>query len=174
MLIVSNCCHLLLICYNCSMNILPHQQRAIDIMIRHENEMNELYTAYAKKFPEARAFWEEIAMEEEAHAATVEQIGRSIEGGLAFFEKDRFKTPAIALSLVYINDKIKEAKNKEITLFHALTVALDIERSLIENAYFQLADEDSESLRHILTSLQLGAEAHLKKVQIAWDIEKAK
>lgn len=96
----------------------------------------------------------EIALEEEAHAATLEQIGKCIEGSMAYFDKDRFKNATIAMSLAYINDKIKEAKTKKVSLFQALTVALDIEKSLIENNYFRISGEDSVSMKHILTSLQ--------------------
>lgn len=153
--------------------MLPYQKEAVEMMIRHEHAMRDLYLVYASKFTDYAEFWRDLSREETIHAETVAQIGKSLDSGKTNFSRNRFKVEAIALSIRFIEEKIAQAKSEELPLFYALTVTLDIEKALIENEYFIVVEDDPPELKNTLRALQFGAEKHLEKVTLAWEKQKA-
>lgn len=155
------------------MPIQPYQQAVIDLMIRHENAMRDLYSLYAVQHAGQYAdFWRQLVKEENSHASTVKLIGTSLDQGRADFKEDRFKPALLEQSLEYIGKKIAEAQAGEADLLQALATALEIEDSFIEHEYFSVLDEDSEDLKTILKLLQKGADSHQERVRAAWEAER--
>ncbi|NTW22599.1 hypothetical protein HGA34_03600 [Candidatus Falkowbacteria bacterium] len=154
------------------MPIQPYQQAVIDLMIRHENAMRDLYLLYSAQHKGRYwDFWHQLVKEETSHANTVKLIEVSLEQGKADFREDRFKTDLIEKSLSYISGKIAEAQTGEVAILRALATALEIENSFIEHEYFSVIDEDSEDLRFILKLLQKGTNDHQERVKSAWEAE---
>jgi hypothetical protein len=154
------------------MSIQPYQQAVIDLMVRHENAMRDLYSLYAAQHAGQHFdFWHQLVKEENSHANTVKLIGTSLEQGKADFKEDRFKSELIEKSLEHIDKKIAEARVGEVVLSQALATALEIENSFIEHEYFSVLDEDSEDLKLILKLLQKGSNDHQERVKIAWEAE---
>lgn len=154
------------------MPIKPYQQAVIDLMVRHENAMKDLYLLYSAQH-EGRYwdFWHKLVKEEASHINTVKLIEASLDQGKADFREHRFRADLIEKSLAYINDRIAEARSDKVTLLHALATAKEIESSFIEHEYFSVIDEDSEDLKFTLNLLQKGAADHQTRVSAAWEFE---
>jgi hypothetical protein len=82
---------------------------------------------------------------------------------------DRFPTGTIELSLVYINRLIENAEASHPTRINSLSVALDIERALLEHRYFEVFKSDNPQIRLTLQLLQKSTQSHLERVQHLWE-----
>jgi len=81
---------------------------------------------------------------------------------------DRFPTVAISYSIRCINKLIENVNQPDLTPVNALSTALDIERALLENRYFDVFASDGAEVRRVLELLAEGTKAHIEKVQRAW------
>jgi hypothetical protein len=59
-----------------------------------------------------------------------------------------------------------------LTPIKAFSTALDIERALLENRYFEVFETDSAELRRTLTMLAQSTQNHLDRVHEAWRANK--
>jgi hypothetical protein len=53
-------------------------------------------------------------------------------------------------------------------LITALSIALNIEQSMIERKFFETFDTDSAELKHVLHDLTASTNEHIKRVEKCW------
>jgi hypothetical protein len=150
------------------MNTIEAAVRQVDLLQAHERAMGRLYAAYAHRFPQDRDFWLGLSREEEEHAHWIESLQARMEQEPSILVVNRFPVEVIHHSINYINNLTDRADRADLTPIKALSAALDIERALLENRYFEVFAGDSAEVRHILQSLAQGAAAHLERVHRAW------
>jgi hypothetical protein len=85
---------------------------------------------------------------------------------------NRFPIEAISHSIDYLSQLIGQADRVSLTPIKALSAALDIERGLLENRYFEVFASDSTEIRRILGLLAQGVAAHVERVHRAWQDSK--
>ncbi|MFC1622634.1 hypothetical protein ACFL1Y_01395 [Patescibacteria group bacterium] len=141
------------------------QIELVDMMIEHEQKIGELYTAYAKKFPEFKDFWSQLVQEEGDHAGLLNTLYSKIGQGVVFFEDGRFPKKGIQISLDYVKEQTERAKKGEVELINALSVAVDLEKSLLESKCFEVFESDTVELKNVLQKLADDTKEHAVRIE---------
>ena len=132
------------------MAMKEEQIEVIEMLAFHEEALSSLYKVYAQQLPEYRDFWLKLSFEEAEHAMWVRDFENRAKAGMTYFDKNRFKPVIIQLSIDYINEEIKKAKDKALLPINALSFALDLESALIDNKWFESFATDSAALRELM------------------------
>jgi rubrerythrin len=147
------------------MTLQDAQIHELEMLARHEEAIGGLYKAYAERFQEHKDFWTRLAGEERGHASWIRRLFPKAEEGIITFDDARFNTKAIDTSLMYIEHWVHEAQNEPVEIVKALSVALDIESSLIEKNYFKVFESDNKEMKHVLNGLAQGCREHRDRIQ---------
>jgi hypothetical protein len=150
------------------MNITDAAVHELDMLKEHEKAISRLYATYAHRFSQDRDFWMGLSQEEDQHARWIELLQTKMEEEPSGLIADRFPTVAISYSIRCINKLIENVNQPDLTPVNALSTALDIERALLENRYFDVFASDGAEVRRVLELLAEGTKAHIEKVQRAW------
>lgn len=143
------------------MRIVEKQNEMVELFVENEEKISELYTAYFKKFPEHFGFWLDLAKEENLYVAAMRRLCRDVDE--LHFSEDRFDSGLIDASLKYLDEKIFQAQNEDISIRDALTVALELETNFIEQQFFKVLEEDPLELKVIFRSREAAALVHVDK-----------
>lgn len=147
---------------------------SLELMARNEENVARLYQVYEKKFPAYKKFWGDLAVEEDEHAEIIRGIITHIENKTVFLKEQRFNKEAIRSFLRYLKEEVEKAETRQISLINALSIALHIEKSLIERKYFEIFEGDDINLKHLLRDLRTATQKHIKKVEATWNSERQK
>lgn len=136
----------------------------IEKVAEHEEKLSELYRAYSS-YLSNKDFWVDLAAEEVMHAYQVRNMVDHIRNAEIHVNKERFKTPAIEFSKKHIEDKIKLAQAEKADILQALTISLDIEKSLLEKRYYEIYEGDSIELKYSIEEMNKSIARHIEKVE---------
>ena len=134
----------------------------------HELALADLYQVYAETFPECKDLWSELSREEIQHANWLDTLQTEIEKSDEDFIVERFPIAAIEHSIGYVKQLGARAHQSDFTLINALSTALQLEKALIENKYFEVLEGDSAKTRHALDRLAQSTHIHYEKLHKAW------
>jgi rubrerythrin len=135
-----------------------------DLLVLHEEAIEKLYRLYADRFEGDREFWLALAAEEASHVAWLRALAQSPPPGVRMAE-DRLRVQAIRTSLEYIEREISKAVSPAATRLGALSVAQDVESSMIERKYFEVLDADPVERQRLLRQVAADTQAHLVRVR---------
>ncbi len=141
------------------------QNEAIEYLARNEEAIARLYQAYADKFPDHQQFWLSLATDENNHAAQIRELLSQTNVRL---KPDRFNIVTIQNQIKHVEDEIKKISRPEIKLIYALSFALNLELSLLEQKYFDVFDTDSIELKKVLSGLAEETKRHISIVREMW------
>ena len=139
-----------------------------EMLASNEEVVGRLYQACAKKYPECEDFWTGLAVDEKTHADWIRQLAGQVGEGRIHIEPGRFKKEAIESFGKYVQEEISRIKGSDLPLITALSIALDIEKSVMESNFFEIFATDSEELKHVLHDLAEATEEHVKRVEECW------
>jgi rubrerythrin len=131
----------------------------------NEEMAGKLYQFFAEKFPEHGIFWMELSAAEFRHAKWLRGMLNQINNGSMAYVPGRLKIEAIKSFTLYLNDRITQTKNGKIDLDEAISLALDIEQSLIERKYFEISKGMTTDMKKVITALADETERHYSALQ---------
>jgi rubrerythrin len=134
------------------------QSAILEALATNEETLSVLYNKYSLQFVAYRKFWSNLSAKEISHANIIRGFYAKIRDGQAYFEHDRFNLKAINYFTNYLNDAIRQSEQKD--MLNALSIALDIERSLIERKFFTVLKADSKLLKSLLKRLADDTKQH--------------
>jgi len=137
----------------------------VEAMALHEEAIAHLYESFAEAFPEHGEFWLKLASEEHSHADWVRRFKVNIEEGKVSLNESRFNIPAIETSVAYINGYAVQARNRQLNIRHAASIALDIENALLDRKFLEIYETDDEELVKVLNGLSEATKAHQGRVR---------
>ena len=149
-------------------NPLEQQVSVVSLLASHEDALADLYTAYARQFPEQSDFWLGLAREERDHSRWVYTLGSHIERGFIVFPEGRFNAVAITHSLDYVRQQVVAADRGYLSLVNALSRAFDLENALLDRGFFATLKTDSGQLKKVLRALSYATERHKGTIEAAW------
>jgi rubrerythrin len=152
------------------MILTPTQERTLKEMIGLVRAIRDLYKMYAGKLPRSREFWIALASEENEHANMLVALKGQIEKGYVTCTDSRFSKWGIEKMLKYVMHSTTFVG--ELDLDKALSVALEIERTLLERRFYSCYDSDSDDIKRILRGLESQTENHLRRIKKVWDQQK--
>jgi hypothetical protein len=143
-------------------------QNIIDLLIVHEEAVSRLYDSYASHFEDQRGFWAALAQDELKHAEQIRQLASGIEKGIIIHDRAKLNSSAVKLSIDHVNSKYEQVKSKEITFINALSVALSIEKSIIDGGFFDSFKGISKNAKQLVQDLKQGVEEHYNRIDKMW------
>lgn len=141
----------------------------LDLLVEHEEALQELYSFYATAVAGSSDFWSRLATEESEHGATIRALRHKVEDGSVQFRPGRFSVPALASSLEHVRGQLAKAKDTPVSLAQALSTALDLEKGLIEASFYEVFEGDDPQLQHVLERLAAATREHRDRIQKAWE-----
>ncbi len=138
-------------------------------LARHEGLLSELYGIYAQKVPGQREFWRRLSEDEAEHRHLVEQLGELAETGKFKVRGRRFTPQALDMALDYAQKQLKEARlARRIEEVTALSIARDMETSMVEQRWFEVFTGDSAEAKERLEKLERDTREHRRLVLERW------
>jgi hypothetical protein len=138
---------------------------AIEKMAVNEDLVGDLYGFYAQEFPEHRRFWEDLVAEERKHAKILRGLRDMMEQGGDIQYNEKFSVQAIDFVMNYVQREIESVKRKKPSLLAVLSIAKDLEDSLIERSYFDVVQGGTSKLQLIFARLVQDSKMHRGIIQ---------
>lgn len=148
--------------------------RALAILAESETALHRLYAGYAEILPELGEFWARLAKEETTHAAWVNALSERLQAGELAFRDGRLVPQIFETFLGYVNERIAEITSAPPSLFSALSIARDIEDTIVEKHYYDVLEGDSPASRQLLAILGKTAHEHAERVRAMWEQHRPK
>ena len=142
-----------------------NQMHVVDSLINNEVNVGKLYRAYAERFREYCSFWADLASEEVKHASWIRKLALKVADGTVIINDKRFNASAIKTFSNYLERELIKVNKDDIPLINALSTALYIEESLIEQKYFEVFDGDSIEFKKTMIDLANGTKDHRSKIK---------
>lgn len=140
------------------------KQDIIELLAKNEEKVSELYLLYAEKFKDMYNFWFLLSNEETNHANWLRELKGELLSGALLLDEKKFNPQAITLFGDYLEQRSKGAKEKDLTIKAALSIALDIENALIEKKWFEVMQSDSTAVKNTLIRLKDALSEHKNKI----------
>ena len=150
------------------MKIAQNPEVILGALKEHELAIANLYKVYAEIFPECKDLWMELSREELQHAKWLDTLQAGVEENSEDFVVDRFPMAAIEHSIDYVKQSAAKAHQADFLLINALSTALQLEKALIENKYFEVFESDSNNTKRTLDRLAQCTQIHYEKLHKAW------
>ena len=139
---------------------------ALESMAEAEAAVGEFYRACADVPGEDRSFWLQTAAEEEIHKKNVQKMKEMIARNPENFSLHRpFNAAATQTFLSFIRQNTGALRQNKIPGKKLLFIARDIERSLLEFAYFEIVKTADPGYGKILKEILAQTAAHKSRME---------
>ena len=144
------------------------QNRKSIIQLFEENELNIslLYNLYSKNIPEHFDFWNQLSLEEIAHAKAIAEAFKETKNQKEYFQENNFTRGIIKYINDFVSEKTIEAENNTPTHIEAINIALRVEQSMLEKKCFEIFIPTDEMVKNVLQKLNRDTERHAESLQI--------
>jgi hypothetical protein len=144
---------------------MPQQEKFFELYQQQELLLHQLYTLFAARFPEDATNWKMMAQDELEHAQWIDALAVEVQQGRAFFDADKLRLNGLQSVCSYLQGLLSSAKTGRMDRKKAFSLAIDMERSLIERNVFKKFSGDSEKVSSVLHILETKQQAHLLAIQ---------
>jgi hypothetical protein len=147
---------------------MESQKLSVDIVDRYievELLMASLYERFAQRYTSHGEFWQSMVSEEHEHAAWVQHFKKGLMSDSIRFSEGKTRISALDSGIAYIKRIIQGFDLSPPDRLKAVSISLDLERSLIERSVFKHFESDSSEVTKILRVLREAQEEHVKKVE---------
>jgi virulence-associated protein VapD len=101
-----------------------------------------------------KTFWSSLVIQEKAHGEVLRELGKLQASGKVYLNKSMFNAVAIQTNIDSMTKQIARVSVEGITAIRSLSLASDIEHSLIEEGYFKIIESDLPSVKKELEEIQ--------------------
>lgn len=143
----------------------PYQNKIIALLTQQELLVAELYRFFSGLYPDSRDFWNDLAREEMEHATWVEYFHNKAQSSEIEFREDQIKTYTVESFVKYLQDTLAKVKQKAPTQQAALSLAVNIENSLLVKKIFDRFQSHDRELGMQIRKLQDGLHDHRKRIE---------
>lgn len=144
----------------------------LDLLKDHELAIKRLYENFAEKFPKYKDMWNGLVKDEQRHALWIEKLRSYPAIDKWMTDNIKVKLQAIKLSIGYVESRIKDAQEGNLTPLQVFSIAADLENALIEKQFSKLNNSSSAKINSIMKALAEETEKHRKKIAEAINSEK--
>ena len=146
----------------------------IQLLRKYELSIATLYETFATILPSSRKAWMAYANEERLHAKWINALHAQMNNEKISFEQTKFTTQSTITAIDYIENQIDKVVKSKTDLKQALIIAIDIEKSLLDSAFFRVFKLSGPKAVKIQSRLVEATKAHIEGL-IEWqaNIKKA-
>jgi hypothetical protein len=138
------------------------EPNSLDMLIRHETTIKQLYEIFADVFPEHKAFWQGLAEEEQKHSDCLHGLSSNESLKKWFMNDGQFQQLAFGSALEYMERQIERVRKANIGMLAALSIAGDIEEALIEKQFIRLNISGPTEIKNVMKVLVADTQRHRK------------
>ena len=150
----------------------PHKANihdAIDnlrLISEGEHHVSEFYGLCGEAFPEDGDFWRNLSSSEKAHSAVALKMAELVEKEPNKFKPGRSFNPAsIRLFGMYLGELVENVRAGKMPKHELLSVALDIEGSIIELNYGDIVETEVPEYLALAHKLTNETDGHKLKIE---------
>lgn len=147
------------------MSTLSEPHIILEMLAENEEAVGALYRTYAEKFPQHHDFWTRLADEEAYHSRLIQKMWKGGNDHVVITE-NRFDISLLQISLEYLQEKLKQAKNEPFSYEDALSIALEIETGMLERDFFTVYEGTSAQF---IRTMEILASATAKHTNVIRD-----
>lgn len=142
------------------------QIQILELMAQNEEILSELYMEYAKRYPEYKQFWIDIANDELVHAKWIRELSSQINSGNVSLSLGRFNAKMVFDFAKHGKDSLEKVRNSEPEpILRVMQISLAIEKSFLEKDFFRVAETDALAVKETLYNLAKATEVHIAKIE---------
>jgi len=131
-----------------------------DKLIEYELSLSKLYEACAERFPKLSAFWKGLVRAEIRHADTIKELIDQLDRKTLVFNEKRFNICPLEISLEHVKSVTQRVIYEQIDLLAVISLALDIEQSIIESKYYEIFAGKSREFNDLLRKVRDESRGH--------------
>jgi hypothetical protein len=139
----------------------------LQLLEKHELSIATLYETFGSVLLESKNAWMAIAHEERLHAKWINTLSKYVKDGKIAFEKTKITTQSIKTAIDYIENQKNKTLREKSDLKQCLNIAINIEKALLENAFFRVFKLDVPATQKIRTRLEEETKGHIEKL-VQW------
>ncbi len=143
-----------------SITLTEDTRTIVEMVANHELALKELYQTYAERVPASKALWLRLVQDEQRHSDWLESLVSGLGSANPLGSCGWPRRAAIESSLEYIQVQILRARQTEVTLLTALSIAKDLENALLEKEFLKVADGACPEVREVFGRLVAGTKKH--------------
>lgn len=140
----------------------------IEQLVENELAVGNFYRLCAERFAVLKDFWSGLAAEEEEHGQWIRQLKAEINEGRAAFRSETIKTIAVQSSIAYSNEQAGRLQRGELSIVNALSIAVNIERSVFESRIFDAFTGYGPTAKKLIADLKEALLKHNELVDRKW------
>lgn len=141
---------------------------SIELLVQHEETIAQLYEAYGAIFPEFKTFWATLSYEEKDHAKKIRELIEERRHGRVTFDSTKYDPKAINTSIKYVSREITKAETSRIKLVTAFSIAMDIEKAIIDGKVFEAFKGHTKETRALIRELTKSVTDHYQTIERTW------
>lgn len=139
--------------------------KLIQDIIRHEINLAKMYEQFAKSHPNHQQFWSQLAREEAMHAKWIKSLAQYYKNGQNSSSGFKLNHQALKTAISHLEKQTEASKNGQLSLLTAVSIALDIEKSMIENKFFEIFDLADGKRERLRAGLEKETSKHRQKLE---------
>lgn len=141
----------------------------IYLLAEHKKGMANLYTNYYQKFTDF-PYWQDLAQKKQNQYTLIQTVYFDSKNKDIYFDQTIFRSAAIKTSLEWVNRLIAEYIKH--SLINAISYALDLEQSRIEQRYFDIFKSKSPQIEQMIPGLEQESRTNIELLRC--ELEKIK
>jgi hypothetical protein len=145
--------------------VRDYQKIILELMIKQEMILSELYNLFSVQFPEYNKMWKELSNEEKEHADWIKRLSEYESGEEVLFHEDNVRTHTMKAFIEYVEKLFYKAKMGGLIFKEAVSAARDLEMSLIEKKAFTHFDALSDRMKKVLNMLEAKTKEHYERMR---------
>ena len=139
----------------------------IGLLQHYELSIARLYESYASILPDLKNEWLAFAKEERLHAQWIDTLHIHLKNEKISFDQQKFTVQSIRLAIDYVKKQADQVVQNKPDFIQCLNTAVNIEKSLLESAFFKVFKLEGPKAQNIKNRLEKATQAHLDKL-IQW------
>ena len=144
----------------------------VDILILHEETIAGLYSTIADALPDMKDFWSILYKAEYAHAEVLRMLAKRLEQNGIILQPRKFNISAVQTSINYLRKNTSTIISEGTTPIRALSLALDLELSGLEQEFYKVFESDSAEMSKDFDELRIHEEGHRRLIKERLEKEK--
>jgi rubrerythrin len=140
----------------------------MDLMIAQETKVGELYRTFAELHPDHADFWSSMAEAERRHADMLREIRPFLSSRQVLLVEGKVRAEPIRSFLSYLDGVVRRARAGEIPFVKALSISVDIEKSMLEKGMLDRFRGASADVNDVLEKLREETAAHAAMAEEKW------
>lgn len=139
----------------------------IELLRQYELSIAALYDTFARLLATHEKAWSKFANEERLHAKWISTLHDYLKKEKLSIEQTNFTIQSTRTAISYIEKQIEKAGASDLDLRKALSIAIDIEKSLFESSFFRIFQFKGSKAVKIQSQLIQATKIHIDKL-IQW------